>query len=442
MSNNMYDTDYGVLEKCVVCAPGYEASMIFPWISDDVPFAAGALAGDGIRKEHAVLASLIKKTGCVVYDFRDLLASGIQRLGESRFEEWLELNCSFACKETKTRGLGIDADALLGRKEEFFYQSHWEGRDKPLFMPQKDICYVRDIAAMTPSGMLFANFAQYSRMFQAKLARLAFCATTDLTGIEIAALDFEKEGVYFQGGDFIMLDAKTALVGVNNSTEFKAAKLIAQRLGMDVVAVDLPNADHKGGGSLAYHPFVQAVAHLDTLCTLAGKNTAVAVPYLLERDYAQDNPFIEFMNMAESIIGESFCYYPYKRDDFFKHDRLMCVELIKKTGWVTLISAGDAVVQEVDMKLVDYLKNRGLHVEFSSPHTGNLSDAVLAAAGMKNQAANIFAVSPGNIIVFEEAGLCAKRMMDLGVIVQAVPSAYLCRWNGGPHCLTLPLQRG
>ena len=58
------------------------------------------------------------------------------------------------------------------------------------------------------------------------------------------------------------------------------------------------------------------------------------------------------------------------------------------------------------------------------------------------QVANVVAVAPGRVAAYEGAPRTHAAPRAAGVKVDTFPARELWTGNGGPHCLTLPLERG
>ena len=60
---------------------------------------------------------------------------------------------------------------------------------------------------------------------------------------------------------------------------------------------------------------------------------------------------------------------------------------------------------------------------------------------LRGQAANVVALEPGRLIAYAENEHTLKALRAAGNDVKTFPGSALVRWHGGPHCLTLPLER-
>ena len=60
----------------------------------------------------------------------------------------------------------------------------------------------------------------------------------------------------------------------------------------------------------------------------------------------------------------------------------------------------------------------------------------------QKQAANVVATAPGRVVAYEGSPHTHAALRAAGVMVETFPARELWPGNGGPHCLTLPLERG
>ena len=103
---------------------------------------------------------------------------------------------------------------------------------------------------------------------------------------------------------------------------------------MDVFGVSMPPYEDFSGTNVE-------IMHLDTVFNLVHEKKALTVPYLFEKEYAQNNPIV---NLLESI------------DQGIKHET--------KTG----------EVDDLKIKLVDYMRSLGYEIIWVGGDKGDLRD--------------------------------------------------------------------
>src|SRR5262249_51647329 len=151
--------------------------------------------------------------------------------------------------------------------------------------------------------------------------------------------------VYLDGGDTIVLDEKTLLLGVGNRSSREAAPKLAQKLGMDVIAVAMPPAEKQSGLN-------RQLLHLDSIFNLVDTNKVLAVPYFLEKRFSESNPVKPFLLGLAAQTDRIRVAQP-EREMNKSDDLRLTVELTPQVGWLTKYEAGSGKATPLDLKLVD-----------------------------------------------------------------------------------------
>lgn len=427
-------SDVGPLRRVIVHEPGPETRKALTVAGVDHPLQSIELLGEEAVSQHRALVSRLKQAGAEVLEFKDLLQSAIdeaRRAGE--FAAWLES----AAPLIADREAEIDAAALIGAVDELVYHTPpGSEHPRPLTPPLKFLLYVRDLAVMTPHGLILANLGNRNRQFEVSLLRFALHWGPELRAYPVA-FDATREQALLQGGDVIVADDRTLLVGVGNLTEEAAARKLAQRLGMEVVAVQLPS----GAGFRAEGPFGRGnglrlkFVHLDSILSLTGPQSALVVPYFLEAAYAGKDPLTRMLRGLSEEPGVDGAYM----------GRL--IESLAEVGRVRVFKArtGEADRSVRGLKLVDLLRRRGYritHVGGDPPErhrTKHVVEQVLRE--VRFQGGNLVATAPGRLIACDDNPATLAALRRDGFEVATFPADEIVRWHGGAHCLTLPLER-
>jgi arginine deiminase len=96
-------------------------------------------------------------------------------------------------------------------------------------------------------------------------------------------------------------------------------------------------------------------------------------------------------------------------------------------------------------KLVDVLRKRNYTIIPVGGEQGSLSaeeyllERVLFELNF--QASNVVALRPGVVAAYAENVYTIAALRNAGVEVLPFEGSYLAMWHGGPHCLTLPVER-
>jgi hypothetical protein len=126
-------------------------------------------------------------------------------------------------------------------------------------------------------------------------------------------------------------------------------------------------------------------------------------------------------------------------------DRMIAA--LRDLGKVRLYKAGsgerDPAVE--GRKLVDHLRATGHSLIFvgGKPDQGEVfrhaTEVVLKE--LEGQGANVVATAPGEVVAYGHNSATLSALREAGVAVATFRATELVRRNGGPHCLTLPLER-
>lgn len=427
-----YSSDIGLLKSVIVHTPSCEMFKVITLAPADNPAMPSDYMGVGAQKEHEAFIEILKQFNIHVFQFADLLKRAIDSVyANGNWYEWLESvfgSSLFKKLDLKT----ITAEDLMGKSDRSFYNiDPLTGRLSPIFYPQKWMVFCRDFAANTPKGLILCNFANRNRSLEPYLARLVFeYGISPFSDIPLV-FDAPKEGVYIQGGDIIVLEKDTLLLGVNNLTERKAAHLLAQRLDMRVIAVNLPPAISISRD--VYQHFTDAnllFLHLDSVFTLVDVDKFVVVPYWFEKHPEESDL------LADILLG--------LMPDGVQQKRV--IAQLAEIGWITVYHPKTGKEEFPQMKLVDFLKSEGYHPIYVGGDK-NINDTYKyvierVLPELRFQSANLFTLMPGEVISYEgNQRYTLSALHEQGVITHTFESHELVRSNGGPRCMTLPIER-
>jgi arginine deiminase len=256
-----------------------------------------------------------------------------------------------------------------------------------------------------------------------------------LKGCNIA-FDAEKEGVLCEGGDIIVKDENTILMGIHNMSEDEAARKMAQTLEMDVFGVAMPPYEDFSGTNVE-------IMHLDTVFNLVDEKKALTVPYLFEKEYALKNPMVRLLGRINEGLKDK--RKMSESDEDFPDWYSKAIKYIPDVGWLTHFKAGTGEAVDLGIKLVDYLRELGYEIIWVGGDKGEQSDDkyllehVMYELSM--QAANVVQLAPGKILSYAHNVRTIHALRKGGIEVLPFEGKYLADNLGGPHCLTMPLLR-
>ena len=426
---NFVTSDAGNLKRVLVHAPGPETQKRLP---DQQPHPEMPnrvpLRPEGIAQHQALIDRLTKSQAEVLF-LEPLLNEAIRQCRRARrFRSWVA--------ETFPQLVGredeITASVLCGAVDSFVFNVDDGGNLNPLTIPLDCLFFTRDIAAMTPRGVVIGNIAKPIRVFETALARLAFRWSPALTKYPIA-FDAVKEGVYLQGGDLIVLDENTLLLGIGNVSSEAAARRLARKLEMDVVGVQLPGGRSSRRGEVTddWDALRTFFLHLDSFFNLVDKRKAITLPYLLEAKYSTSDIFPKVASGFQEVLRKSG----------------RSAKDLQQIGRVRVFKANTGALDPgvSGVKLVDYLSAKGYRFIYPGGEPRRAVDDDLLRTHIVPetllQGLNVVVLRPGQVVAYQGNTKTLQALERAGITVVPMPSSELALWHGGPHCMTMPLER-
>lgn len=425
-------TDVGRLRRVLVHTPGPEIRKMLNALAGQHPMLPSSLLLDRAADQHRAFVARLQADGATVLHLETVLDEAVEA---ARAAGILEVWLQGVAPQLVPVASDVRGAVLLGAVDRFTYHTDPDGTFHPLTAPTKGIMYTRDLAIMTPRGVVISNFVNPSRNFETALVRLAFEWAPSLRDYPVV-FDAREERLFLQGGDVIVADEKTLLIGTGNLTEEAAARRLARNLDMDVLAVQLPSGAERAGVEIYkdWHGLRSLFLHLDSVFNMVDRRRAVAVPLLLEAEHAGRDPLSRIaagLARGSTVAAEDA-------------DELR--ENLERAGRVRrfLAGSGDEDPLPDDIKLVDYLRDDGWEiVPVGGERDGDdfpwFVERVLRE--LYFQAANVVATAPGRVVACAENEHTLAALQAAGVELHPFEASEIVRWGGGPHCLSLPLER-
>ena len=422
-------SDVARLRRVIMCPPATDVIALSSTDDDLMPMADWD--GDAVLREHAELTRIVRSTGAEVLTIPGLLDSAIESARtRGIWDVWLHATHPKLAADSAH----VTAQTLLGHDPATQYRTWPDGSYRHMIDGVDAFVFSRDTAVTLPTGVVLLNVGSLRRQREQLLLRFVFDCAPQLARYPIL-FDARQEGMLAEGGDFQVVDDKTLFVGVGNRTDPRIAPLLARRLGMDVMAVQTRKADSLSRMDKQFR-LRSVFLHLDTYFTHVADKQALTLPWFLEAEHAGKDPYTQFLKGMAADGSMS--------DD----DLTTAQDYVKDLGFVRFFRAtsGEEDMSIKGMKLVDYVRSRGYTVHFvggeppAAEQMRHLFDTVMYEH--ERQGANVFATSPGHIVAYEGAAKTHAALRRAGISVTTFPARELWPWNGGPHCLTMPLERG
>jgi arginine deiminase len=422
-------SDISKLRKVIVHSPTAEIKHVIPkfgWLSKP-GFSADIIGSDAIE-QHSNFVEILKNNDVEVLTVSELINSALENLKSNKsLEHWITTNFPKLAKFDD-----INADDLVGASMRSFYNFE-DGVYKPLSEPLNAMYYVRDWGVMTPRGLILSNLDK-NREAENNISRLIFKHTPELSNVPLL-LDCLDEGLTLQGGDVIVFDEETLFIGVGNKTREIAASEIAKRLNLTVFGITLPASDKNTGKGT---PFSSLFLHLDTVFNLIDKDKALLVPYFFDDSFNLNNPIYALFDGMMNNLSENL-----------RKDLTDILNELKSVGEVYKYCPGTGKKVSTGMKLANFLREElemkiisvgGSVPDNSVEQLKHLIETVIPET--RFQAGNIVVIKPNDLLMYKENTKNTQlELKKSGLNVRTLQGYELSKWNGGPHCMTLPLER-
>ncbi|MGI5888467.1 MAG: arginine deiminase [Oscillospiraceae bacterium] len=399
------ENETGELRRVVLQRPGRELEHLSPdtmeaLLFDDIPYLYGAQA------EHDRFAEILREAGAQVLYLEDLvveaistdpgirdrfIADAIDRAGGVasvyRDELFRYLSGIEDLHEMVSRTIeGISLGELSsGDRNSLPWlvqpQSHF------VMDPIPNIYFTRDPFASIGRGVCISHMNTVTRQRETLYGEYIFKYHPDFRDVPIYYSPDIPLSI--EGGDIQNLSSRVVAVGISQRTQPEAVERLASAVFSDeessvetILAVEIPRS--------------RAFMHLDTVFTQVDCDK-----FLIHPGVVDSMRVFELTGKGTGSVRARELDEPL--------EKILC-RLLGLDG-ITMISCGG--------------KNR-----------------IASEREQWNDGSNTLCLSPGKVVVYDRNYVTNEALEEAGVEIIKLPSSELSRGRGGPHCMSMPLERG
>lgn len=406
------ESEYGRLELVIVHEPGLEVDAVMPWTLDTMKVDE-CFNRVELKAQHRNFSNLLRSRGAQVVHIKDLLTEISQQGEDAKRELFVSVWGEEYVKSHGLRELNVEhlVSGFARRPLEF---------DNP---PLMNLFFMRDPVFCVPGGWVVIARPNFPiRQMESKLLKAIFKMHPGFRNVPVYDGLADDPEVHIEGGDILVADAETVLVGISQRTNERGADRLAEFLFRETPVTRVVKV---------FIPKQRAFMHLDTLFTFVDKGAVLTMPYFWSKPevYAEVARRANLLNMK---MGSN----QYQDAE----------EWIKEPPRIEMLTKGDSKPKKYKHAMsglqAEGIIEKALFVcgpEGSWP--SEEEHVARALTEQWNDAANVFCISPGTVVAYKWCTRTVSHLQDSGIDVVELDGVELMKGRGGARCMTFPMRR-